>query len=125
MPGPVDGWHETLSPETEVSRASDRTFGFTFAGIFSAFGIWRLWQGGELIAACLFGLAAGFLIATLARPGLLGPLNRVWSRIGVLLQAVVSPLVMAILFYGLLTPIGLLLRLTGHDPLHRRMNPKL
>jgi hypothetical protein len=125
MPGPADGWHETLSRETRVSRPSDRTFGFSFAGIFSVFGAWLLWQGDPLSGACLFGLAAVLLIATLARPGLLAPLNRVWSRIGVVLQAVVSPLVMAVLFYGIITPVGLLLRLIGHDPLQRRMDPKL
>jgi hypothetical protein len=124
MPGPADGWHETLSSERR-GRPSERSFGFSFAGIFSVFGSWLLWQGDPLGGTCLFGLAAGFLIATLARPGLLAPLNSLWSRIGMVLQALVSPLVMAVLFYGVITPIGLLLRLIGHDPLRRRMDPKL
>ena len=124
MAGPADGWYEPLSPETDVPRPSERSFGFTFAGIFSAFGVWLLWSGDALAGAGLLGLAGAFLIPTLARPRLLAPLNRIWSRIGALLQAIVSPLVMAALFYGVLTPIGLLLRMTGHDPLHRRMNPQ-
>ena len=125
MPGRADGWHETLSSDTRVSRPSERSFGFTLAGVFCIFGIWLLWQGDAHFATGSFGMAAAFLSATAARPALLAPLNRVWYRIGMLLQAVVSPLVMAILFYGIITPTGLLLRLIGHDPLQRRIEPKL
>src|SRR5262245_4217574 len=124
MPGPADGWYEPISPGTDVSRPSERSFGFTSSGVFCAFGVWLLWSGDALGGAGLLGLAGTFLIATLARPRLLAPVNRIWSRIGELLHAVVSPIVMATLFYGVLTPIGLLLRMAGHDPLHRRMDPQ-
>ena len=123
MAEPAGDWYEPLSPETDVPRASERSFGFTFAGVFSALGVGLLWSGDPLAGTALLGLAGAFLVATLARPRLLAPLNRIWSRVGELLQAVVSPIVMAALFYGVLTPIGLLLRLTGHDPLRRRMEP--
>ena len=68
------------------------------------------------------GATAAFLVITLMGPGLLTPLNRAWGAIGRLLHAIVSPVVLAILFYGVITPIGLLSRLFGHDPLRRRID---
>ena len=125
MLGHADGWHETLPSDTRVSPPSERTFGFTFAAIFALVGGWRLWTGDALAGTCASLLAAAFVIATIARPALLAPLNRAWGRIGLLLHAVISPLALAVLFYGVVTPVGLLLRATGQDPLRRRIDPKL
>jgi hypothetical protein len=54
----------------------------------------------------------------LAVPRVLEPLNRFWTQLGLLIQRVVHPLVMGIMFYFIFTPAGLLLRLFGHDLLH-------
>jgi len=83
------------------------------------FSAWR--SGG--VNLWLLGTAFAFLIATLAAPGLLTPLNRIWSAFGRRLHSIVSPVILAILFYGVITPIGLLSRLFGHDPLRRRIDP--
>jgi hypothetical protein len=61
--------------------------------------------------------AAAFVGAALLRPGLLYPLNRVWFLIGLALHKVVSPLVMGLLFFLVITPIGLIMRLRGKRPL--------
>ena len=125
MTKPSDGWHETLPTDNRRSGPSDRMFGFSFAAIFSGLALWMLWQGEAGIGASSLVVAIALLSVALSRPALLAPLNRLWSRIGALLQAVVSPLVMAILFYGIITPIGVLLRLLGQDPLQRRIEPTL
>ena len=59
----------------------------------------------------------------LVRPALLARLNRLWTMLGIILGKVVSPAVLGILFYGVLTPLGALLRLTGKDPLRLKREP--
>ena len=63
-----------------------------------------------------------FLVPALVRPQVLGPLNRLWLRLGLLLQRLVTPVVMALLFYGTVTPIALVLRLLGKDLLRLRID---
>jgi hypothetical protein len=65
----------------------------------------------------LFGAAA--YIA----PGVLAPLNRLWAKFGHLLHMAISPVILGILFYLCISPIGLLMRLTGKDPLRRKFEP--
>jgi len=66
------------------------------------------------------GLVLGAACAFVLRPMLLEPLNRAWFRLSLLLGRIMTPLVMALLFYGLITPVALLLRLKGDDPLRLR-----
>ena len=57
------------------------------------------------------------------RPAWLAPLNRVWFKFGLLLQRVVNPLVMAVIYFAVVTPTGLIMRALGKDPLHLRYDP--
>src|SRR6516225_10334139 len=75
---------------------------------------WPYW----LAAAVIFALVAFY------RPSLLAPLNRLWSKLGLVLFAVVSPLVLGIVYYGCITPVGWLMRLSGKDPLRLRFEPE-
>ena len=76
-------------------------------------------------AACLVVndliVAAAFLAAALFRPALLAPLNRLWSRFGLLLGRVTNPIIMGLVFFLLITPMALILRLRGNDPLRLRL----
>ncbi len=65
---------------------------------------------------------AAFLLCALLYPRILGPLNRLWLKFGLVLHAIVSPVVMALIFYSTVTPIGLLLRWLGKDPLQLRLD---
>ena len=60
---------------------------------------------------------------TLVWPVPLAPLNRLWTKLGIFLYKVVSPLVLALLFYGTVTPIALLMRMLGKDLLRQRRDP--
>jgi len=66
------------------------------------------------------GVAAVFALAAVLRPALLAGFNRQWIKLGVLLGKVISPVALGVLFYGVLTPLGALMRLTGKDPLRQR-----
>ena len=122
MASPTDGWHETFRAEDRPAGPSDRSFGYTFAALFAVLCGLSSWRSGG-INLWLLGASAAFLIVTLTAPRLLSPLNRLWGAFGRLVHAVVSPVILAVLFYGAITPIGLLARLTGHDPLKRRIDP--
>jgi hypothetical protein len=116
------GAHEFQDREEVVKLSSERSFGLVFACCFlflGALSLWRVRTGWQL----WFSLAALFALLAYAAPGLLAPLNRLWAKFGRLLHAIVSPLVLGILFYGCITPIGLLMRLAGKDPMRRKFEP--
>ena len=114
--------HETLWQPDEAPVSSNRAFGLTFAAAFAALGAISLWRGlGH--GAWELGLAVGFLTVAAFAPGTLGPLNRAWAWVGRALNRVVSPLLILVLFYGVVTPVGLAMRAVGKDSLRLRRDP--
>ena len=102
-----------------MKRASERTFGVAFAVVFTAIGLFPLLGGGAPRAWAL--TIAGVLLAlALVKPALLAPLNRAWFRVALVLQQGVSLLAMGILFYGVVTPTGLIMRGLRKDLLRLR-----
>jgi len=101
---------------------SNRSFGWTFTGIFVAFGVYDLWKGGASLAWLLV-LAAVTALVTLTRDSWLAPFNRAWMTFGELLGRVVSPVVLGAIFFGVFTPAGALMRRLGRDVMYRRMDP--
>ena len=73
-----------------------------------------------------WALAVAVLLAILglALPRVLSPLNRLWLGFGLVLHKVMTPIVMGVLFYGAVTPVALLMRVFGKDPLRRRFEPE-
>ena len=114
--------HEDLSRNQHVEGSSDRAFGLVFTGVFFVIAVWPLFHG-EALRWWASGLAAVFALAALVKPALLAGLNRLWIKLGVLLGKVVSPIALGILFYGVFTPLGVLIRLTGKDPLRLKFDP--
>lgn len=113
--------HEDLSRQHDFRSSTDRSFGIVFAAVFSVIGLWPLIHGGALRFWAL-AIGAVFFILALTWTKPLRPLNRLWTRLGLLLHAVVNPAVMGLLFFGTVLPIGLFLRLTGKDLLNLRRN---
>lgn len=114
-------FHENLERRETVKGSSDRGFGLVFAVFFSFIGAIQLWIGHRL-AVWWFGGAAIFLAIALLRPALLAPLNRLWIRLGMLLFHVVNPLVMGIIYYSCVVPIGLIMRALGKDLLRLKFD---
>ena len=116
--------HERVYAEATVKGSSDRTFGFVLAVVFLVIGLAPL-AGGADVRIWASILAAVFLVLAIARPASLGPLNRVWTRFGLLLHKIMSPLVMGVIFYFSITPIGVFLRLIGKSTLGLRPDPEM
>ena len=110
------GSHEFQRRQEIVKASSDRNFGLLFAAFFALLAALGLWHGTTRWPIWL-ALAVVVLLVALAAPRLLAPFNRLWMKFGLLLHAIVSPVVLALMFYGCITPIGFLMRLTGKDPL--------
>lgn len=116
------GTHEDLSREQAVKRGSERSFGLVFAGFFLVVGLFPLVRGGDGRWWAV-GLALAFAAVALAAPRHLRPLNALWFRFGLALGRVVAPVVMAALYFLVVTPTGVLMRAVGKDPLRLRFDP--
>ncbi len=114
--------HERLASDDETKGSSDRAFGLVFAAVFTIAGLWPL-AGGGPVRIWALGLAVAFLAAVALRPKLLAPLNRIWTRLGRFLHCIANFVILALLFYLVITPMGLALRLLGKDPLRLRFEP--
>jgi len=100
---------------------SNRAFGFVFAGFFALLSGLAWWNASGWLIGWL-GASASFLIAALAAPRLLRPLNWLWFKFGMLLHAIVSPVVLGLLFFITITPVGWLMRLMGARPLNLKFD---
>ena len=101
------------------SGSSNRSFGILFASAFGLLGVAALWEGRRSALWWLIAAFVSLLLALFAAP-LLGPMNRAWRRLARLLSSIVNPIILGIVFYGVLTPMGILARLTGKDLLRLR-----
>ncbi len=111
--------HESFDREEEIKGSSDRSFGLVFTVFFSIIGGIKLWVGSSWFWPWF--VAAGLILfLALVKPRVLAPANRLWLRFGLLLHRIVNPIVMGLLFFATVTPIGLMLRLFGKDLLHLR-----
>jgi hypothetical protein len=113
--------HESYERSEDVRGSSDRSFGIVFAVVFGVIGLLPLAFGGGARLWSL-GVGAAFLLVALAMPSILAPLNRLWLRFGLLLHRIVSPLVLGIMFFLVITPMGLVMRAFGKDLLRLRFD---
>ena len=93
---------------------SDRKFGWTFAVVFLLIGaFYHPW---------MIALAGVLAIITLTRAEWLAPAKHAWMKLGEVLNKVVSPVVMGVIFFGIFTPVGIVMRLAGRDALSMRLD---
>jgi predicted membrane metal-binding protein len=113
--------HENLKRDEPGLGSSDRNFGFVFAAVFLLIGAAPLLLQGRIRWWAL-PVSALFAIVAATAPALLAPLNRLWARFGALLHRVVSPVVLGVMFFGVLTPMGAVMRALGKDLLRLRLD---
>ena len=116
----------SLSDEIRDSRKlpSNRSFGVLFVAVFAGLGAYGIYKGwaSEQIVACLVTSLTLALAAAFA-PHILAPLNRVWFHLGQFVGKFVSPIVLGIIFFGILSPVAVIARILGRDELKLKRRP--
>ena len=100
---------------------SNRNFGIVFFVVFLILGLWPLKSEGE-INILLIIISFIFLFLAIIRSKFLTPLNKLWFKFGIKLGAIVAPIVMGIVFFLVVTPIGIIMKIIGSDLLNKKIN---
>ena len=111
-----------MKPARDPEHRQYRTFGLMVGGVFAVIGLWPMLLRGEDVREWSLGLAGFLIICALVWPKGLMPIYKVWMLIGHALGWLNSRVLLAIGFYGLFTPIGLVMRLVGKDPMRRKFD---
>ena len=109
---------------SEIEIPSNRKFGFFFTFVFAIVATYFYYASNIAWTFTFLGISSIFLLITLIKSDALLPLNKLWMRIGLLLGMIVSPIVLGIIFFGLFTPIAMLMRLCGRDELRLKFTQK-
>jgi hypothetical protein len=119
------GWfHESFREHSDSKEASPRAFGLTFAAVFLVIAVLPMFRHGQpRVWSFVVGLVLLVIASTL--PGLLGPLNRIWSLAGSLLNPLMTQVLMGLVFVFAVTPVALLRKAVGGSGLALRFDPKL
>ena len=106
---------------SEIKISSNRNFGLVFFVVFLIIALYPFIFGGEIriwsLSICLIFLVLGSLNSKV-----LTPLNKLWFKFGIFLGKIVSPLVMGLIFFAVVTPIGILMRFLNKDLLNLKFN---
>ena len=108
---------------TDMAEKELRKFGLTVGLVCIVIAFWpTVWRGE---AARVWFLIPGVLLIVLgfSMPALLSPVFKVWMKIGHVMGWVNTRIILGVLFYGVVTPMGLVMRLTGRDPMRRGFEP--
>lgn len=100
---------------------SNRSFGIVFFIVFLIISLWPLLNNNEIFIWSLL-ISIIFLVLGLLNSKILNPLNKLWFKFGILLSKIISPLIMGLIFFLVVTPIGLLMRLFKKDLLNLKYN---
>lgn len=114
--------HEIPDLDRQGLRRFGLVTGAIVAVLFGAFFPWVLERAVPLWPFVLGGVLAAW---ALVAPASLGPVYRAWMRFGALMSRVTTPIVMGVVFYVVIAPIGFVMRLTGWDAMRRRFDPSL
>ena len=101
----------------KIKLPSNRNFGLVFCIIFFVISLWLILNQNELRYWAFF-ISLIFLILAILNSRILTPLNKIWFYFGIALGKIVSPIVMGIIFFFVVTPIGIIMRLLGKDILN-------
>ncbi len=106
---------------SNIKLPTNKKFGYLFSGIFLIASTYFLYIESQTIGYLFAILASLFLLTTLINADLLLPFNKLWMRFGILLGMIISPIVLGIIFFGLITPYGLVMRIMGRDELRIKL----
>ncbi|RPG57298.1 MAG: hypothetical protein CBD95_003435 [Flavobacteriales bacterium TMED235] len=110
--------------QQKIKLPSNRNFGIVFSIVFLIISLWPLLSQNEIKIWSLV-LSGIFLILGIINSKLLFPLNKIWFRFGILLGNIIAPLVMGLVFFLVVTPTGIIMRVLGKDLLNLKKNNKI
>jgi hypothetical protein len=104
-----------------LNRKELRQFGLMTGGIVAVlFGLILPLLWGHGLVRWPWIVAATLALWAIAAPGTLNPVYRIWMRFGLVMGFINTRIILGIIFYGLMWPMGAMMRLLGHDPMHRQ-----
>ena len=103
------------------NKTTNRSFGIVFFIVFLIVSLWPLLNNDQIRYWALF-VSILFLLLGIINSKVLTPLNKIWFKFGILLGKIVSPVVLAIIFFLVVTPTGLIMRMLGKDLLKLKKN---
>ena len=109
---------------SEVELPTNKKFGFFFTFVFGLAAAYFYVSGSMSWACSMVSASVIFLVVTIVKADIILPINKLWMRFGLLLGMIVSPIVLGVIFFGLFTPIALLMRLSGRDELRLKFKNK-
>ena len=104
-----------------MKKSSEKSFGLIFSSIFFLIGLWPILSLGSIRVWSII-LAIVFLTLSFFKPKLLRPLNLTWIKLGEILGKIIAPIVMALVFFIILTPMSFLVRVLGKDLLRLKFS---
>ena len=105
----------------QINKSSNRNFGIVFFVVFLIIAIYPL-KNGEDIRIWSLSISLIFLILGLLNSKILSPLNKIWFKFGILLGRIMSPIIMSLIYFIVMTPIGLFMRMMKKDILNLKFN---
>ena len=108
---------------SKIKIGSNKSFGIVFFAVFFIISIWPLLSGNEIRYWSLV-ISVIFLILGIINSKILTPLNKTWFKIGILLGNIISPIIMGIIFFLVVTPTSLIMKILGKDLLNLKKNTK-
>jgi hypothetical protein len=103
-----------------LRRARGRRFGLTVGGAFGALGTLLAWRGASAVAVVTASVSGLLLAGGIVVPALLLPVERAWMAMAHVISRVTTPLLIAVLYFVVITPVGMTRRAFGQRPLSRR-----
>ena len=105
----------------DIKIGSNRSFGIVFFVVFLIIGLWPLINNGDIRNWSVI-ISATFLVLGLLNSKVLTPLNKTWFRFGIFLGNFIAPIVMAIVYFLVVTPIGILMKIVKKDLINLKKN---
>ena len=113
-----------MSKNDKIKKSTNKSFGLVFFTVFLIIGLWPLLnENTPRIWSIIISLA--FLILGLLNSKILTPLNTIWFKFGELLGLLISPVVMALIFFLVVTPTGIIMKLFKKDLLNKKFNKSI
>ena len=117
--------HENLTKYTIIQESSNKSFGIVFFVFFAIVALYFLYISKFLLSIIFLSISLFFLVIAFLYPSILTPLKKLWLRFGLILHLITNPIIMALIFYVVFLPIGLILKILKKDPLNRKFDPEV